>query len=174
MKTAEFISAAYAAVQALSDDGDQMHRRAVSGKPLTVHRHGRRKVPAGPVHGGMTELVPVWAVSLRVQGQSIDRGDRERFFSQAEAEAFACAVETALSEMPPPVPPQANYPPRPVGRPQELASGRARTLYLDDESFATAKSLGNGSASEGIRAALKIAAAGIAGCRSRDWLASAQ
>jgi hypothetical protein len=100
MKTAEFISAAYAAVQALSDDGDQMHRRAVSGKPLTVHRHGRRKVPAGPVHGGMTELVPVWAVSLRVQGQSIDRGDRERFFSQAEAEAFACAVETALASGP--------------------------------------------------------------------------
>lgn len=50
-------------------------------------------------------------------------------------------------------------PPKPVGRPQEMANGRARTVYLDDESFAVAKTLGNGSASEGIRAALKIAAA---------------
>jgi len=52
-----------------------------------------------------------------------------------------------------------NSPAKPVGRPQEMANGRARTVYLDNESFAVAKTLGNGSASEGIRAALKIAAA---------------
>ena len=40
MTPMEFIQAAYAEVQALTDEGDQMHRRAVRGKPLYVHLHG--------------------------------------------------------------------------------------------------------------------------------------
>lgn len=46
---------------------------------------------------------------------------------------------------------------RPIGRPAELDGGRAIKVYLDAESIAIAKRLGNDNVSEGIRKALKQA-----------------
>lgn len=45
-----------------------------------------------------------------------------------------------------------------VGRPAEMEGGKRRNVYLDDESWALAQSLGDGNASAGIREALKLAA----------------
>lgn len=42
-----------------------------------------------------------------------------------------------------------------IGRPPEMAGGKAVKVYLDAESIATATKLGNGNVSEGIRKALK-------------------
>lgn len=101
----EFINAAYLDVQSLTDEGDQMHRRAVCGKPLEVHLHGWDKTTgAHPAPGGMTELRGGRAVSLRVQGQYTDRGVRVTCESTADAIKFADAVTDALGKMPPPVP----------------------------------------------------------------------
>lgn len=47
-----------------------------------------------------------------------------------------------------------NYIPNPDGRPQKMKDGRARTIYIDDESWGKARALGNGKPSEGIRKAL--------------------
>lgn len=41
------------------------------------------------------------------------------------------------------------------GRPLEMADGKRRNVYIDDESWARAVDLGNGNASEGIRIALR-------------------
>jgi hypothetical protein len=46
---------------------------------------------------------------------------------------------------------------RPVGRPPEMAGGKAVKVYLDAESIATAQQLGGGNVSDGIRKALKAA-----------------
>jgi hypothetical protein len=45
-----------------------------------------------------------------------------------------------------------------IGRPSEMAGGRAVKVYLDAESIAIANRLGEGNVSDGIRQALKIAA----------------
>lgn len=44
-----------------------------------------------------------------------------------------------------------------IGRPSEMAGGKAVNVYLDAESIASATKLGNGNVSEGIRKALKQA-----------------
>lgn len=99
------IRAAYAEVQALTDEGDQLHRRAVVGKPLCVHLHGWDKwaneIPAG---AGMSELRGGRTVTLRVQGQCMDRGIRYTAKTTAEAVEFAEDLELALARMPVPVP----------------------------------------------------------------------
>jgi|JI6StandDraft_1071083.scaffolds.fasta_scaffold426236_2 hypothetical protein len=105
MTPMEFIQAAYSEVQALTDAGDQMHRRAVKGKPLCVHLHGWDKTARErPAFGGMTELQGGRAVTLRVQGQYMDRGARVTCESTAEAMKFADAVAAELDKIPPPVP----------------------------------------------------------------------
>jgi hypothetical protein len=43
----------------------------------------------------------------------------------------------------------------PGGRPTEVEGGRRMNLYLDRESVQTAKEIGNGNMSEGIRGALR-------------------
>jgi len=101
----EFIQSAYAEVQALTDESDQMHRRAVRGKPLVVHLHGWDKTARErPAPGGMTELQGGRAVTLRVQGQYVDRGFRVTCDSTEAAQKFADAVSAALDSMKPPVP----------------------------------------------------------------------
>lgn len=40
------------------------------------------------------------------------------------------------------------------GRPEEMQGGKRRNVYLDDASWAKAVEIGNGNASDGIRAAL--------------------
>lgn len=95
MTPSEFIQLAYTDVQALTDEGNQMHRRAVQGKRLVVHVHGWDRW-AGNGRGGC-------AVTLRVEGQYVDRGERYRASSSIEAEAFAAEVEQLLVAMAPPV-----------------------------------------------------------------------
>lgn len=105
MTPMEFIQAAYTEVRALTDDGDQMHRRAVRGKPLAVHLHGWDKTARErPAPGGMTELLGGRAVTLRVAGQYMDRGFRVTCESTEAARKFADAVTATLAEMLPPVP----------------------------------------------------------------------
>lgn len=92
----EFIESAYAECRASTDIGDQMHRRAIAGRPLVVHVHGWDET-ANAREGGM-------AVTLRVEGQYVDRGNRFTGETRAEANEFADAVRAALAEMAPPVP----------------------------------------------------------------------
>ena len=106
-----FIRAAYADVQALTDDGDQMHRRAVVGKPLYVHLHGwDRWAHEVPAAGGMSEVRGGCAVTLRVQGQYMDRGVRYTAKTPAEAVDFVKEVEFLLhgKSVPVPVPATQN------------------------------------------------------------------
>lgn len=124
MTPMEFIHAAYSEVQALTDEGDQMHRRAVRGKPLYVHLHGWDKT-AG-----------VRAVTLRVQGQYMDRGVRVTCESTAEARKFADAVAAALEMVPPPVPE--------IGRPELPPDEKTkpRSIRLNDERWEKLQRLG--------------------------------
>ena len=46
---------------------------------------------------------------------------------------------------------------RKPGRPAAMEGGRSRRIYIDEASWELARKLGNGSGSEGIRRALKIA-----------------
>jgi hypothetical protein len=104
MTPIEFIRAAYDEVQDLTDEGDQMHRRAVAGKPLIVHLHGwDRTARPRPAGGGMTELQGGRAVTLRVQGQYMDRGFRVTCESTEKARLFADSVTGVLAGMSPPV-----------------------------------------------------------------------
>ena len=137
MTPMEFIQAAYAEVQALTDEGDQMHRRAVRGKPLYVHLHGWDKTAReSPAPGGMTELQGGRAVTLRVQGKYMDRGIRVTCATSAEAQAFADAVAAALDRMPPPVPE--------IGRPElpPDEKTRPRSIRLNDERWDKLQRLG--------------------------------
>lgn len=106
MTPKEFIESAYAELQALTDEGDQMHRRAIQGKPLYVHLHGwdrwANEMPAAGI--GMSELRGGRTVTLRVQGQYIDRGMRYMAKTTAEAFDFADEVASLLERMPVPVP----------------------------------------------------------------------
>lgn len=110
MTPIEFIAAAYSAVQSLTDEGDQMHRRAVVGKRLHVHLHGwdawANQVPS---YSGMTECRGGRAVTLRVDGQYMDRGERYTAPSTREAQEFANEVTRLLAQMPPPIPIDAEY-----------------------------------------------------------------
>lgn len=92
MQAQEFIASAYAEVQSLTDEGVQMHRRAVRGKPLVVFEHGRGR--GGRGHG----------LTLRVQGQFIDRGDFFSTNSPTEVMEFKRIVGQMLAAMPVPVP----------------------------------------------------------------------
>jgi len=87
MTTQEFINAAYAAVQSLTDDGDQMHRRAVRGRRLFAFVHSTGKVTA------------------RVDGQFMDRGEpyRPDFPHRESGDRFAAECNSILAAMEPPV-----------------------------------------------------------------------
>ncbi len=52
---------------------------------------------------------------------------------------------------------EIEWPTGQVGRPSEMAGGKAVNVYLDAESISIATKLGNGNVSEGIRKALKQA-----------------
>ena len=103
MTPMEFIQTAYGEVRSMTDEGDQMHRRAVRGKPLYVHLHGWDKTArACPAPAGMTELLGGRVVSLRIEGQYVDRA-RTTFASTEAAIEFADAVAGILDGMQPPV-----------------------------------------------------------------------
>lgn len=104
---ASLIADAYADVQALTDRGDQMHRRAVQGRRLVVHVHGW-DAWANNGNGGRS-------VSLRVDGQYVDRG-RAYCDSTVGAEAFAAACRELLATMPAPVPGDVYVRPRRAAR----------------------------------------------------------
>lgn len=97
------IAAAYAGLQALTDDGRQMHRRAVQGRRLVVHVHGW-DAWANNGDGGRS-------IDLRVEGQYLDRG-RAYFRTTADAEAFAAECRRLLAAMPPAVAGDVYTPPR--------------------------------------------------------------
>ena len=137
MTPREFIESAYAEVQALTDEGDQMHRRAVRGKPLYVHLHGwDRTAFERSAPGGMTELEGGRAVTLRVQGQYMDRGARYTARTTEAAVRFVETVERLLAELPPPVPE--------IGRPELPADEKTkpRTIRLNDERWEKLQRLG--------------------------------
>lgn len=137
MTPMEFIQSAYAEVQALTDEGDQMHRRAVRGKPLVVHLHGWDKTARErPAPGGMTELQGGRAVTLRVQGQYMNRGFRVTCDSTESAQKFAEAVAEALDRMPPPVPE--------IGRPElpDEDKTQPRSVRLNGARWAKYQRLG--------------------------------
>lgn len=91
----EFVDAAVVDCQALTNEGDQMHRRAVAGKPLVVHVHGWDET-ANNRAGGR-------AVSLRIEGQYVDRGERFVAPTTEYAEQFAAQVRFVLAGMCAPV-----------------------------------------------------------------------
>lgn len=141
-KVLEFIEAAYAECQALKDGGDQLHRRAATGRLLYVHVHGWDKW-ANNGAGGM-------AVTLRVDGQYVNRGIRFVAATRENANEFATKVRAALVGMLPPIPGE----PFTAGRPVEMTGGKRVNLYLDAPSLARADELGGGNVSEGVRIAL--------------------
>lgn len=47
---------------------------------------------------------------------------------------------------------------KPVGRPPKLANGKRRNIFIDDASWSIAERIGHGSASDGIRIAIALAA----------------
>lgn len=140
---AEFIESAYAACQSATDEGDQMHRRAITGRNLVVHVHAWDKT-ANNRDGGM-------AVTLRIDGQYVDRGHRFTAETRALANEFADSVRSVLAKMPPPIPGDPCGP----GRPAEMTGGKRVNVYLDAASLAAAAELGGGNVSEGIRLALQ-------------------
>lgn len=100
----QFILSAYTEVNELTDEGDQMHRRGVRGKPLIIHVHGWDAwCRPGPMRGGVQELQGGCRVSLRVQGQYVDYAT-EILPSFERAREFAAAVTALLATMPPPIP----------------------------------------------------------------------
>jgi hypothetical protein len=154
----DFIDSAYAAVQSLTDEGDQMHRRAVAGKPLVVHLHGwDATANERPAAGGMTERRGGRSVTLRVQGQSIDVGRRATFDTSEQARVFAAGVTAALASMPAPVPGgQHGGPGRNAGRKSaDGAQVKRHMVTLDAQTVERLKAadLGDGELSIGIRRA---------------------
>ncbi len=100
-----FVQAAYADVRELTNEGNQRHRSAAAGKPLCVHIHGwNRWSNAVPAPAGMREYIGGKSVTLRLQGQYIDRGNRHTSLTTMDAEKFAIEVQRLLSEMLPPIP----------------------------------------------------------------------
>lgn len=138
----EFIDAAYSDCQSLTDEGDQLHRRAVTGRFLKTHMHGW-DATANNGAGGM-------AVTLRIEGQYVNRGQRFVGSTSAAAQEFAALANAALGEMPAPVPGK----PFSAGRPTEMTDGKRVNVYLDAASLARAAEMGAGNVSEGIRLAL--------------------
>lgn len=98
-----FVTSAYTDVQLLTDEGNQMHRRAVRGKCLVVHVHGWDRHALGGNGGN--------AVTLRIDGQYMDRGSRETFPTTQDANNFAAAVAAYLLNRLPPVPIEFDYTP---------------------------------------------------------------
>lgn len=84
-----FIASAYDEVRSLFDTKD------VTGKPLiaVLHRRGSRS----------TDFPGSRAVTLRVQGQLVDRGERAVFTDALAALCFYNAVMCALKKMEPPI-----------------------------------------------------------------------
>ena len=97
----QFIESAYAelyAVRQIYDEAQEAdaeargHWRAVVGRYLRVHRHAWDKTAWGGYGGS--------AVTLRVCGQSIDRGYRYTGRSVDEADVFASLVRIYLATYP--------------------------------------------------------------------------
>lgn len=89
MDKATFINAAYDEVRSLLDIS------GVVGKPLVVviHRMGSRS----------TDFPGSRAVTLRVEGQIINRGERAVFTKEIDALSFYSSVRRELKKMDPPI-----------------------------------------------------------------------
>lgn len=136
------IDEAVSAVQALTDEGNQLHRRAVAGKRLIASMTAFDKTAFGGTG--------CYRVLLRIDGQYIDRAVAHVPVRSA-ADDLLSEVNRMLAETPPPVPSLE------PGRPAEMEGGKRVNVYLDAESLAIAARMGNGNVSEGIRKALRAA-----------------
>ena len=129
MSPQEFVDQGVAAVLAMGDDiGDQMHRRGARGRPLVLHTHGKCVLDARP---------GVWSLSLRVQGQYVDRGERYSLPTQSEQIEFAAQVQQLLEHTSAPIPGEVYTKPM-MGRPPLLPEQRThpRTIWMTDAEWA--------------------------------------
>lgn len=114
MTPKQLVVTAMKAVRALTDEGDQMHRRAVTGRKLVPHRHSTGRV------------------TIRVEGQFVDRADSwvnadgliEKFRAD---DAYVAACQAHCDTLGPPVPGPVYVPKR--GRPS-LGGGTSDTFTL--------------------------------------------
>jgi hypothetical protein len=85
--------------------GDQMHRRAAAGRALQVHVHGR-DIWGGQValSDGTVEATGSTKVTLRLDGQSLDKGQPIFCATTAEARAVCDALNEILRNRPEPIP----------------------------------------------------------------------
>lgn len=93
----EFVQRAADSVLRLTDDGDQMHRRAAQGLPLVLSIQGRANA-SGIADRGQ------WAIALRLQGQYGEHGDRVGFATRSEQAQYASEVQSIIDSMPPLIP----------------------------------------------------------------------
>lgn len=94
-KPGDVVARAYAEIQAMTDDGNQMHRRAVIGRHFEVVVNGwDRWMSRG--RGGRS-------VTLRVHGQTLARA-QAYCATTADAEAFADACRRLIDLRGVPVP----------------------------------------------------------------------
>lgn len=115
MTPKQLVVTAMKAVRALTDEGDQMHRRAVTGRKLVPHLHSTGRV------------------TIRVEGQFVDRADSwltadgrlEKFRAD---DAFVAACQEHCDTLGPPVPGPIYVPKR--GRPSIGGDGTSGTFTL--------------------------------------------
>lgn len=88
------VQAAYVEIQALTDEGQQMHRRAVAGRAVGVRVNGWDRWMAG-VRGGRS-------ITLHVHGQTLARA-QAWCATTADAEAFAAACRQLIARRSVPV-----------------------------------------------------------------------
>ena len=89
MTPEQFLADAQNKLAAVTDESPtQMHRRAIAGKNLIVHRHNWDKW-AFEGRGGI-------AVSIRVRGQYTDRA-RNVFTDRAERDAYANQLDVLIA-----------------------------------------------------------------------------
>lgn len=128
MTPKQLVVAASKAVRALTDEGDQMHRRAVTGRKLVPHLHSTGRV------------------TIRVEGQFVDRADSwlttdgllEKFRAD---DAYVAACQAHCDTLGPPVPGPIYVPKR--GRPALGASASGTfTMRLTAEQRSKLDALG--------------------------------
>lgn len=86
MTAEKLIAEARAELDRLTDHGDQLHRRAVAGKPISAHVEG----PRGGYHPG-------YVVGIRVANQYTNRADC-RLRTEGEANALAAEINEYLQK----------------------------------------------------------------------------
>lgn len=146
---AQLVADAVADVQALTDECDQMHRRAVRGRNLVAKLAAWDKWACGG-NGGIR-------VRIVIDGQSIDRASA-LLDTREQAESLLAEIDRKLSKTPPPVPgdPYTRGGARPGSgvKPADGATDLKRTnISIDPASaeFYRRAEWGNGDLSLGIR-----------------------